>query len=232
MIEGVMRLADRSVSVIMAPRTDLVWLEVGANREEIIRTLTKEGRYSRLLVCRATVDEPVGMVHTKDLLPLALSGEPIDLKAFMTPPLVVPERALVLRVLDLFKRRGLHMAVVVDEFGTTEGVVTPTDILKSIAGELPEHGDELELKIVRREDGSWLVDGLVPIDEFEDRTAVRGLRESGEFHTVAGFVLHHLGHLPTVGECLAFRDLKFEVVDMDGRRIDRVLVTPPPEGDI
>jgi putative hemolysin len=150
MIEGVMRLADQSVGV--------VWLEVGATREEIIRTLTKEGRYSRLLACRGSVDERVGVVHTKDL-----------------------ERALVLRVLDLFKRRGLHMAVVVVEFGTTEGVVTPTDILESIAGELPEHGDELELKIVRREDGSWLVDGLVPIDEFEDRTGVRDLRGAASF---------------------------------------------------
>src|SRR3712207_4358119 len=117
------------------------------------------------------------------------------------------------------------MAVIVDEFGSTQGVVTPTDVLEAIAGELPERGEEPELELVRRDDGSWLVDGLLGIDEFEDRTGLRGLREGHDFQTVAGFVLHHLGRLPNVGEALDFRDRRFEVVDMDGRRIDRILVS-------
>jgi putative hemolysin len=149
----------------------------------------------------------------------------------MVPVLIVPEGSPVLRVLDLFKKRRLHMAVVVDEFGMNQGIVTPVDVLESIAGELPEAGEELEFTIVRRPDGSWLVDGRVPVDEFEDRTGVRGLRDAGEYHTVAGFVLDQLGHLPKVGESFVFRGHRFEVVDMDGRRVDEVLVAAVPEAD-
>jgi putative hemolysin len=123
------------------------------------------------------------------------------------------------------------MAVVVDEFGITQGVVTPADVLESIAGELPEAGEELEYNIVERADGSWLVDGRVPVDEFEDRTRIRGLRDSGVYRTIAGFVLDRLGHLPKVGDFLVFRGHKFEVVDMDGRRIDQVLVSPASDAD-
>ena len=224
MIEGVMRLADRSVRAVMTARTDIVWIDIDDTRDEILRTLS-QARHSRLLVCRGSTDEPVGVVHTKDLLPAVLRHETIDLAAHLTPPLVVPDRTPALRLLDLFRREGVHMAVVVDEFGSTQGVVTPTDVLESIAGELPERGEEPELALVRRDDGSWLVDGLVPIDEFEDRTGLKGLREGRDFQTVAGFVLHHLGHLPNVGEAVEVRDLKFEVMDMDGRRIDRILVS-------
>ena len=231
MIEGVMRLADRSVRVIMTSRTDLAWLDIADSREEIVRVLSEE-RYSRLLICRGSIDDPVGVVHTKDLLGPALRNEPIELAKLMVPPLIVPDRTPVLRVLDLFKKQGLHMAVVVAEFGTTEGVVTPTDVLEAIAGELPERGEKPELAMVSREDGSWLVDGLVPIDEFEDRTGIRGLREEGSFHTIAGFVLSQLGHLPSTGESFLFRDIKFEVVDMDQRRIDRILVAPPAENSL
>ena len=201
------------------------------SREGIVGVLSEE-RYSRLLICRGSVDDRVGVVHTKDLLGPTLRNEPIELAKLMVPPLIVPDRTPVLRVLDLFKKQGLHMAVVVDEFGTTEGVVTPTDVLEAIAGELPERGEKPELAMVRREDGSWLVDGLVPIDEFEDRTGIRGLREEGSFHTIAGFVLSQLGHLPSTGESFFFRDIKFEVVDMDQRRIDRILVAPPAENSL
>jgi putative hemolysin len=224
MIEGVMRLADRTVRAVMTARTDIVWIDIEDDRDEILRTLS-EARHSRLLVCRGSTDEPIGVVHTKDLLPAVLRHETIDLQAHLVPPLVVPDRTPALRLLDLFRREGVHMAVVVDEFGSTQGVVTPTDVLESIAGELPERGEEPELELVRRDDGSWLVDGLLGIDEFEDRTGLKGLREGQDFQTVAGFVLHHLGHLPNVGEAIEVGDLKFEVMDMDGRRIDRILVS-------
>jgi putative hemolysin len=228
MIEGVMRLADRSVEVIMTPRPDIAWLDLADSADDIAAAIAEAG-HSHLLVCHETVDEPVGVVHARELLAPAISGEPIDLKALMAAVLVVPEGTPVLRTLDLFKRRKLHMAVVIDEFGTIQGVVTPADILESIAGELPEVGEEPELTIVRRDDGSWLVDGRVPVDEFEDRTKVLGLREGDKHHTVAGFVLDQLGHLPKVGESFVFRGYKFEVADMDGRRIDRVLITAASE---
>ncbi len=145
------------------------------------------------------------------------------------PPLVVVETTSVLKLLDLFRRTGVHMAVIVDEYGITQGVATPTDILEAIAGDLPEPGEEAETPIVRREDGSWLVDGLLPIDEFEDRIGLRGLSEDSDFYTIAGFVLQQLGHLPTAGETFEHKGARFEVVDMDGRRIDKILVALPKE---
>jgi Mg2+/Co2+ transporter CorC len=165
MIEGVMRLADRSVDVIMTPRSDIVWLGLEDSIDKIAATIA-ETRHSRVLICRDTIDEPVGVVHARELLAPALRRQSIDLEALMVPVLVVPDGTPVLRVLDLFKRRRLHMAVVVDEFGLNHGIVTPVDVLESIAGELPEAGEELEFTIVRRPDGSWLVDGRVPVDEF------------------------------------------------------------------
>jgi putative hemolysin len=230
MIEGVMRLADRSVDVIMTPRADIVWLDLEDSIDKIAATIA-EARHSRLLVCRETIDEPVGVVHARELLTPAIRRQPIDLKALTVPVLVVPEGTPVLRVLDLFKKRRLHMAVVVDEFGMNQGIVTPVDVLESIAGELPEVGEELEFTIMHRPDGSWLVDGRVPVDEFEDKTGVRGLRDTGEYNTVAGFVLDQLGHLPKVGDSFVFRGHKYEVMDMDGRRIDQVLVAAVPGAD-
>jgi putative hemolysin len=161
----------------------------------------------------------------------ALRGEPIDFEGLIEPVLVIPEGTSVLRAIDLFKKRRLHMAVIVDEFGMTQGIATPADVLESIAGELPEAGEELEFRIVSRGDGSWLVDGRVPVDQFEDTARIRGLRDKGDYHTVAGFMLDQLGHLPTVGESFTFQGFKFEVADMDGRRIDQVLVSPVSKPD-
>lgn len=223
MIEGVLRLADRQVRVIMTGRTEIFWLDLDGDREATIRKL-EETRFSRLLVCRGSIDHAVGVVHTKDILPRTLRGEPVRLDEVMVPPLVVVETTSVLKLLDLFRRTGVHMAVIVDESGITQGVATPTDILEAIAGDLPEPGEEAGTPIVRREDGSWLVDGLLPIDEFEDRIGLRGLSEDSDFYTIAGFVLQQLGHLPTAGETFEHKGARFEVVDMDGRRIDKILV--------
>ena len=230
MIQGVLRLADRPVRVIMTLRPDIAWIDLKADREAVLRAV-EEQRFSRLLVCDGTVDRAVGVVSSRDLLPVALRGEPFAVAEIMTPALVVLDRTPVLKLLDLFKRERLHMAVVVDEYGSTEGLVTPTDVLESIAGELPERGQDTEPLIVRRADGSWLVDGLLPIDEFEDRTGLRGIREESDYHTVAGFVLQRFGHLPTAGESFVHNDTRFEVVDMDGRRIDKVLVAPAGNSD-
>jgi putative hemolysin len=224
MIEGVMRLADRPVEVIMTPRPDVVWVDVTLEADEIAAIFAEE-RHSRLLVCRRSVDEPVGVIQARDMLVPALRGDPIDFEGLIEPVLVIPEGTSVLRAIDLFKKRGLHMAVIVDEFGMTQGIATPADVLESIAGELPEAGEELEFRIVSRGDGSWLVDGRVPVDQFEDTARIRGLRDKGDYHTVAGFMLDQLGYLPTVGESFTFQGFKFEVADMDGRRIDQVLVS-------
>jgi len=165
-------------------------------------------------------------VHAKDLIGAALRGDTIRLNDFLVAPLVVPETVSVLTLLDLFRRRGLHMAVVVDEYGSTEGIVTLADVLRSVTGELPELGEETEPGLLRREDGSWLVDGSYPIDEFEDRVGLKGLRGNSDFDTVAGWVLHHLGRVPAAGDSFRAHFGRFEVVDMDHLRIDKVLYVP------
>lgn len=225
MIDGVLRLADRRVRAIMTPRQEVVWLDVTSDPATIAEQLA-EHRASRFPVCRETIDHPVGIVDVKDLAPTLLKGEKIRLSDHMRPPLVVPEGAQVLNLLDLFRTEGVHMAIVVDEYGTTEGIVTLADILEAITGELPELGEEPEHGLVARTDGTWLVDGGYPIDEFEDRLRLHGLRDSGDFETIAGYVLHHLERLPDVGDHFATPHGRFEILDMDGKRIDKVLFVP------
>jgi putative hemolysin len=134
----------------------------------------------------------------------------------------------VLRVLERFRRSTVHMAIVVDERGTFEGIVTPTDILTAIAGDLPEGEDAAEPEAVQREDGSWLLDGMMSVDDVERTLDIKDMGEDGDFHTIAGFVLHHLGRIPVAGEHFHWNDWRFEVVDLDGRRIDKVLALRPP----
>jgi putative hemolysin len=229
MIEAVLRLADRAVRVIMTPRSEIVWLDEQDTSRELAEKLATGARFSRYPVCRGSVDHVIGIVRTADLLEEALRQPSFRIATRMGPPLVVPDGAPVLRVLERFREEAIHLAVVVDEFGVTEGIVTLTDVLEAIVGDFPEPGEEVEPALVRRDDGSWLVDGSMPVDEFEDRTGLRSLRGAPDFHTMAGLVLHHLGHLPTVGEHVQLRGVRLEVVDMDGRRIDRLLVQPVPE---
>ncbi|NYZ16898.1 HlyC/CorC family transporter [Azospirillum sp. RWY-5-1] len=225
MIDGVLRLADRTVRTIMTPRPDVRWLDI-ADTQEVLLAEIRAGHHSRYPVCRGELDEILGVVHTRDLLDRAVRGESFDLEASVEKPLIVHDGTPILKLLDLMKTTGLHMAMVVDEYGSIEGVVSITDILETIAGDMPEAGEAPEEGAVRREDGSWLVEGWMPVDEFEDRVGVRGLRGAGDFHTMAGFVLNRLGHVPKAGEAVEFGGARFEVVDMDGRRIDKILVVP------
>jgi putative hemolysin len=224
MIESVLRLTDRVVRSIMTPRPDIMWIDIDDPRETVIREIRQSG-YSRFLVCRGDVDEVVGIAASKAMLDRALNGEEFDLRAVLTDPLIVHDGTPVMRLLELFKQASVHMAVVVDEYGSVEGIVTITDIIESIAGELPEHGLDDDAGIVRREDGSWLVDGMTPIEDVETALDMQDLRDDDrDYHTLAGFMLDHLGHVPAVSEAVEWRGLRFEVVDMDGRRIDKVLV--------
>lgn len=223
MIEGVFRLSDRTARSIMTPRPDLIWLDPEDPPESIAREIQESG-YSRFLVCRGDVDEVQGIVSTKALLDQALQGKPFNLRAVMVEPLIVHDGTPVLRLLELFKQATVHMAVVVDEYGSVEGIATVTDILEAIAGEMPEQGQEQDGGAIQREDGSWLVDGMTPIEEVEALVGVRGLKGEGDFHTIAGFMLDQLGHVPTAAEHFHWGGMRFEVVDMDGRRIDKVLI--------
>lgn len=225
MLEGVMRLADRTVRTIMTPRLDMVWLDVDDATEEHKKRIRASG-YSRFPVARGDLEEIIGIVHAKDILNAVFDGHAMALKTVMRPPLIVPDTTSVLRLLDQFKQSGQHVAVIVDEYGSVQGLVSVTDIMQAITGEMPERGQE-GYELVQREDGSWLIDGMMPLDEVENLIGLKNMRGEGGFHTLAGFVVDKLGHLPTTGDHVHWEDARFEVVDMDGRRVDKVLVHPP-----
>ncbi len=224
MLEGVLRVADRSVRSIMTARPDVVWLDLEDNVGEIYETIADSG-HSRFPVAAGDVDNMIGIIHTKDLLEQARTGAPLDLKAICRDPVYIHEGTPILKLLDSFRATTVHMAVVLDEHGAVQGIVTPTDILVAIAGDLPERADE-EPYAVRRADGSWLLDGQMPVHEVERTLQVRGLSAyEHEYTTLAGFVLFQLGHIPVPGETFDWRNWRFEVVDLDGRRIDKVMAT-------
>lgn len=234
MIEAVLRLADRPVRVIMTHRADIVWVDVRDGRRQLAERLGKLA-HARYPVCDGSLDRPVGVVHAKRLLHRVLHGGELAVQAAMVPPLVVPEWMPALEVLERFRATGVHMAIVTDG-GATVGLVTPNDVLESIAGELPERGEQPAPGIVQRDDGSWLVDGNLPLDELEDRIGLKGLRGAGDdadYVTVAGLLLQALGELPEAGRHVELAGARFEVVDMDGPRIDKVLISPllEPAGD-
>lgn len=228
MLEGVLRLGDRSVRTLMTPRPDVKWIDVDAPEDKQLQVLI-EGGYARVPLARGTLDELVGVLHTKDIVAALLQGQRPALAKLARQPLTILDGTPVLRLLELFRDTRQHVAVVVDEHGSVEGIVTATDILESVMGDLPEHIDEDDTTIIRRDDGSYLIDAMKPIDEVMASLNLKGLRgENDDFHTLAGFMLKQLGHLPHTGEKFTWQDaITFEVIDMDGRRIDKVLVTLP-----
>jgi len=229
LIEGVLRMGDRAVRSIMVPRTAVVWLDVEDTQEEIYAAIAESG-HSRYPVARGDIEDVIGVAHTKDLLEQQRKTGTLDLIAAAREAPYVVDRMPVLRLLERFKSSSVHMAFVVDEHGSFEGIVTPTDILTTIAGDLPQSEEEAEPEAVQREDGSWLIDGLMAVDAAERTLGIEGMAEEGDFNTVAGFVLHELGHLPVAGENFEWRGWRFEVVDLDGRRIDKILASgPKPE---
>jgi putative hemolysin len=223
MIEGVLRLPDRTVRSIMIPRGDVVWLDAADNRETVWNTVRTSG-HSRYPVCRGQLDELLGIALTGDLAEWLGDPESGELATRVRAPLVVHESTRILRLLELFRESKVHFAVIVDEHGSIEGVVTPVDILTAIAGELPESASEEAPEAVMRDDQSWLMDGRMPIDDVERLLGAGNMRSGDDYTTLAGFVLAQLGHLPTTGEHFRWRGLRFEIVDMDGRRIDKLLV--------
>ncbi|MFO1504274.1 MAG: hemolysin family protein [Steroidobacteraceae bacterium] len=224
MIDSVLRLADRSIGAIMVPRGDILWLDVN----EPIATLWDEARrsgHARFLLCRGELEQLIGVVSLANLGEALRRGE-LDPEVDVQPPLHVPESISIFKLLETFRRSSVHLGVVTNEYGGIEGLVTPADILKAIAGDLPEMGSRDSAGAQQREDGSWLIDGHLPIHEAERVLARRDLSRGDNYNTMAGFVLWHLGRMPVTGEKLAWRDLSIEVVDMDGLVIDKLLVQP------
>ncbi|MDD3029468.1 MAG: hemolysin family protein [Alphaproteobacteria bacterium] len=226
MMEGVMRLADRTTRTIMTPRVDMVWLNIDDTPEEQ-KAIMRASGYSRFPVARGDMEEILGIVHAKDLLNASFDGFSLSLNAVMRAPLIVPDTTPVLRLLDLFKKAGQHIAVVVDEYGSVEGLVSLTDIMECVTGEIPGGDQDIVAQPVQRKDGSWLLDGMMPLDEVEAVIGTPPIKGHGDFQTVAGFMLDKLKKIPSEGDIVLWRNIHFEVVDMDGRRVDKVMVILP-----
>lgn len=230
MVESIFRLGDRRVTALMTPRPDMAWLDINSPAEEVTRRISAS-HYSRLPVCDRHPDNVLGMVKAKDLLSAVLSGRPLDLRASLRQPLFVPESMTALRLLELFRESRGHVAIVVSEHGSVEGLVTLTDVLEAIVGDLVPPGGQAEPLAVRRDDGSWLLDGGITIDDFKEVFPVGQMpgEEDGAYQTLAGFVITHLGRIPAAADRFEWGGFSFEVVDMDGRRVDKVLVSPSRE---
>lgn len=225
MVERVFRLGDRRVGVLMTPRKRIAWLDINDPPEKNRRIMARS-IHSRFPVCRGRLTNILGIVHVRDLLVRTLSGQPLNLKAALKQPSFVLETMHVLKVLERFKESGTQMAMVIDEYGTIEGLVTLTDILEAVVGDLPSLGEREEPKVVQREDGSWLMDGLLPVDELKEMFHIKALpgEKGGHFQTLGGFAMSHLKRIPSVGDHFECCGLRFEIVDMDAHRVDKVLV--------
>jgi len=223
-VERVFNIGDRRIADIMTPRLEIDWIDSEGSSEAMLRAI-RECRHEQLLVARASVDEPIGMVLKKDLLGQVLDGRPIDPLAVLRQPMVVHEATPIFRVLDQFKKAPVRLAIIVDEYGSLDGIVTQTDLLQAIAGDLPSAEGE-DPDVVQRTDGSLLIDGMMPAHAAFDRLGYRLGTADGDFHTIAGFALAQLGHIPEVGETFDHGDWRFEIIDMDGRRIDKLLAQP------
>jgi putative hemolysin len=222
LVERVFRLGDQPVSSLMTPRHRIVWLDVLAPAE-VNRRKMIQNRVTRFLVCEGSLDQLHGMVSVTELWGRMLAGQPLDLRGSLRTPLFVPSELRALRLLDLFRETGVHLAIVQAEQGTIQGLVTLTDVLEQLSGEV---FGLAEPRIIRREDGSWLMDGSLLMSEVWDTLGVaRSVGQRPEDgHSLGGYVVTHLGRIPISGEYFEAGGYRFEVVDMDGSHVDKVLV--------
>ncbi|HEY9751823.1 MAG TPA: hemolysin family protein [Coleofasciculaceae cyanobacterium] len=230
MVERVFRLGDRPIKAFMTPRTEITWLDLESPIEETLREVM-DSNHSRLPVGRGSLDDCIGVVRGGLLLSAQLDGQRIDLAAMAQPPLFVAENTRALKVLEQLKQSGMHMVLITDEYGGIEGLVTLTDLMEAIVGDLPSLEDLEEPMIIEREDGSWLLDGLLSIDAFKDLIERPSLpeEEMSDYHTLGGFVMHVVGHIPHTGQRFDWNGLQFEIMDMDGTRVDKVLMSRLPQ---
>lgn len=224
MVEGIFSLGDQRVYSLMTPRTDIVWLDIEDTLEEI-RTKIAESDYSRFPVRQDTLDVILGIVKARDLLVPSLGGEQIKLKDLLKPAFFIPETMFAARALEIFKEKGTDVLLVIDEFGGLQGLLTVNDIIEEIVGNM-----ELdEPQATQRQDGSWLLDGMLEVDEFKEIFNLPVLPHEDEYETLSGFVMMSLGRVPQVTDHFDWNSYSFEIIDMDGRRVDKVLVTTLPQ---
>ncbi|MBX6317886.1 hemolysin family protein [Pigmentiphaga sp.] len=232
MVRNVFRLDERRLSSLMVPRSDIVYLDVN-DPLEVSKAKIESSHYSRFPVVRDDLSDVIGFVRAKDLLAQLMAGEPLDLTARLTPVLYVPETLTGTELVQNFRDSHTQTALVVDEYGDVQGLVTLRDVLEAIVGEFHTSTSPEEPSAVKREDGSWLLDGLLDVHELEDMLDLPNLPEgdSGTYHTLSGMLMLLLGRIPQTGEQVDWGGWNFEIVDMDGKRIDKVIATRIPQAE-
>lgn len=227
---GVFRLGERRIEALMTPRMEMAWIDINAPIKTIWEQILSAA-HARIPVANGSLDQIIGYVQTRDLLGHSPGDPNFSIKSFIKDPIYVPENMAALKVLDAIQNSGVHLAVVIDEFGGITGMVTDYDILEAIVGEIPEDSLDTDQLAIQREDGTWLFDGLIVIDQLKELLNISEMPgENTAYQTLSGFVMSQLGRIPKTGAKFTFENFIFEVVDMDGRRVDRVLVSPlPPE---
>lgn len=229
-VQRVLRLGDRSIKSLMTPRTDIAWLDIEEPLDESIQEIL-QSTHSCFPVAQGSLDECIGVVRLRTLLVAKLNGQPINLQEQLQPPLFVAESTRALAILEQFKRSGIHIALVTDEFGGVSGLVTLNDLMEGIVGDIPSVNDDASPLVVTREDGSLLVDGSLDLDTLAELIGqdIFGIDQEGRYHTLAGFVMHVLERIPREADHFEWQGYNFEVMDMDGKRVDKLLVTPIPK---
>ncbi|ACF14023.1 protein of unknown function DUF21 [Chloroherpeton thalassium ATCC 35110] len=235
MVLRIFRLSDRRVSAIMTPRTDIEWIDLEDSEDEIRNQLMQK-THSRFVVAHGDLDNVDGIIRVKDVAMTGFSTPIANLKVLLKSrlrkPLYVPETLPVFNLMENFKKKREQMALIIDEHGSVQGIVTLNDILESIVGDLPFEDEPEEQSILEREDGSWLIDGMLPIDEFWEFFNIKSSQEEEwGYQTLGGFVMTKLGRIPVTSDTFDAHQMRFEVVDMDGKRVDKVLVSRLPNGE-
>jgi putative hemolysin len=231
MVERIFRLGDRIVSALMTPRTEIISLDIEATQEEIRQKITKYS-FLRFPVIKDTTDNIIGIVQSRDLMLQQIESLHFDIRKVMEQPIFIPEATLALDLLGNLRSSGADIAVIIDEYGGVMGLISINNILEAIVGdEIKPHGD-FEAQAIRREDGSWLFDGMILIDKLKDYLDIDELpdMDEGNYETLSGLMMAGLGRVPVSGDHFEWKNLRFEVVDMDGRRVDKVLITPIEKG--
>ena len=226
-ISGIVRLADRPVREVMTPRTDVDWIDVSAQGDEL-RAALREIPHSRIPVADGSVDNIIGVIQTRDVMQAVLDGRPLDLRQLARPAPVIPDLMDAMDALAVLRGAEVPLALVHDEYGHFDGICTPGSLLAALAGAFAHDTEDDEPPLVEREDGSWLVSGAASADLLGDRLGLR-LPKDRDFATVAGFALSVLKRLPETGELFRHDGWSFEVVDMDGRKIDKLIASPPKD---
>ena len=230
-VKGVFRLSDRKTSTIMTLRTDIEWLDITDTEEQIRQVIIDKFFYS-FPVCNGELDEILGVVYTKDVLEHYFANRNFNLQASIKEPLYIHENLSALDLIENFKTSQVHTAIVLDEFGSIQGLVTTHDIMESIVGDMPSNEADSEKSVVQRDDGSLLIDGILPIDELKENLQIHSElpgEDEGHFQTLGGFIITQIGKIPKAGDKFQYGNFIFEIMDMDGNRVDKVLVSLSPD---